>query len=96
MQKHVLVKYQSLKKLRLQFNFKYVKNELIVNSHHYCQLRWISKIYKQVTGLPVIKYTPDFAELKTPTATITIGSTNTLQVFGGDEVAEPAQIAVLL
>ncbi|MDQ2862389.1 MAG: VOC family protein, partial [Bacteroidota bacterium] len=36
-------------------------------------------------------YTPDFAELKTPTATIAIGSTKTLQVFVGDEVAQPAQ-----
>ena len=49
------------------------------------------KFYEQVTGLPVVQYTPDFAELKTPTATIAIGSTRTLQVFGGDEVAQPAQ-----
>jgi predicted enzyme related to lactoylglutathione lyase len=49
------------------------------------------KFYEQVTGIPVVKYTPDFAELKTPTATIAIGSTKTLQVFGGDEVAQPAQ-----
>ena len=49
------------------------------------------KFYEQVTGLPVVKYTPDFAELKTPTATIAIGSTKTLQFFGGDEVAQPAQ-----
>ena len=49
------------------------------------------KFYEQVTGLPVVQYTPDFAELKTATATIAIGSTRTLQVFGGDEVAQPAQ-----
>ncbi|MDQ2721470.1 MAG: VOC family protein [Bacteroidota bacterium] len=49
------------------------------------------KFYEQVTGMPVVQYTPDFAELKTPTATIAIGSTKTLQVFGGDEVAQPAQ-----
>jgi catechol 2,3-dioxygenase-like lactoylglutathione lyase family enzyme len=49
------------------------------------------KFYEQVTGLPAVKYTPDFAELKTPTATIAIGSTKTLQFFGGDEVAQPAQ-----
>jgi len=49
------------------------------------------KFYEQVTGLPVVKYTPDFAELKTPTATIAIGSTKTLQFFGGDEVAQPSQ-----
>ncbi len=49
------------------------------------------KFYEQVTGISVVQYTPDFAELKTPTATIAIGSTKTLQVFGGDEVAKPAQ-----
>jgi len=49
------------------------------------------KFYEQVTGIPVVQYTPDFAELKTPTATIAIGSTKTLQFFGGDEVAQPAQ-----
>ncbi|HSD05862.1 VOC family protein [Flavobacterium sp.] len=49
------------------------------------------KFYEQVTEIPVVQYTPDFAELKTPTATIAIGSTKTLQFFGGDEVAQPAQ-----
>ncbi len=48
------------------------------------------KFYEQVTGLPVVQYTPDFAELKTPNATIAIGSTKTLQLFGGDDVAQPA------
>ncbi|MGY3055599.1 catechol 2,3-dioxygenase-like lactoylglutathione lyase family enzyme [Pedobacter sp. UYEF25] len=49
------------------------------------------KFYEQVTGIPIVRYTPEFAELKTPTATIAIGSTRTLEVFGGDEVAQPAQ-----
>jgi catechol 2,3-dioxygenase-like lactoylglutathione lyase family enzyme len=49
------------------------------------------KFYEQVTGLSVVQYTPDFAELKTPNATIAIGSTKTLQLFGGDDVAQPAQ-----
>ncbi len=49
------------------------------------------KFYEQITGMPVVKYTPEFVELKTPTATIAIGSIKTLQVFGGDEVAQPAQ-----
>lgn len=49
------------------------------------------KFYEQITGLSVVQYTPDFAELKTPTATIAIGSTKTLQFFGGDDVAQPAQ-----
>lgn len=48
------------------------------------------KFYEQVTGLPIVKYTPEFGELKTPTTTIAIGSTKTLAIFGGDEVAQPA------
>ncbi len=47
--------------------------------------------YELVTGMPAIQYTDDFAELKTPTATLAIGSTRTLQFFGGDEVAMAAQ-----
>ncbi|WP_316745233.1 VOC family protein [Pedobacter antarcticus] len=46
--------------------------------------------YEQVTGLDAIRYTPDFAELRTKTATLAIGSTKTLQFFGGDSVAQPA------
>lgn len=44
--------------------------------------------YEKVTGLKMIKYTPDFAELKTKNATLAIGSTKTLAFFGGKEVAE--------
>lgn len=49
------------------------------------------KFYEEVTGVTPIQYTPDFAELKTQTATLAIGNTNTLQFFGGDEVAKAAQ-----
>ena len=49
------------------------------------------KFYEYVTGMPVVQYTPDFAELQTQSATLAIGSTNTLQLFGGDEVAKAAQ-----
>lgn len=47
--------------------------------------------YKKITGLQIVQYTPDFAELKTPTTTLAIGSTKTLQFFGGQDVAQPAQ-----
>ena len=47
--------------------------------------------YESVTGVKAIQFTPDFAELKTKTATLAIGSTNTMQFYGGDEVAQPAQ-----
>ncbi len=49
------------------------------------------KFYEQVTGMPVIQYTDDFAELQTKSATLAIGSTNTLQFFGGEQVAKAAQ-----
>jgi len=49
------------------------------------------QFYEEVTGIQAIQYTPDFAELKTSAATIAIGSTNTLQFFGGDSVAKPAE-----
>ena len=45
--------------------------------------------YEQITGLSVTMYTEDFGELKTPACTLAIGSTRTLQLFGGD-VARPA------
>jgi uncharacterized glyoxalase superfamily protein PhnB len=41
--------------------------------------------------MPIIKYTDDFAELKTKTSTLAIGSTRTMQLFGGDHVAKAAQ-----
>jgi catechol 2,3-dioxygenase-like lactoylglutathione lyase family enzyme len=47
--------------------------------------------YEKVTGLPAKQYTDDFAELQTFSATLAIGSTRTLQFFGGDEVAKAAQ-----
>ena len=48
----------------------------------------LASFYEEVTGMEVIRYTPDFVELKTETATLAIGSTKTLQFFGGDEVAK--------
>lgn len=49
------------------------------------------KFYEEITGIQAIQYTPDFAELRTSTATIAIGSTKTLQFFGGDSIAKPAE-----
>ncbi|WP_091753630.1 VOC family protein [Methylobacterium sp. ap11] len=46
--------------------------------------------YEAVTGLPATRYTPDFAELRTTGATLAIGSTRTLALFGGDAVAQAA------
>ncbi|PJJ60022.1 VOC family protein [Hymenobacter chitinivorans] len=47
------------------------------------------QFYEQISGLPVRQYTEDFAELQTPTATLGIGSTRTLQ-FGGQHVVRAA------
>jgi len=55
------------------------------------QVETLINFYEQLTGLKAISYTPDFAELKTPSATLAIGSIRTLQFFGGDSVAQPAQ-----
>ncbi|RYD69190.1 MAG: VOC family protein, partial [Sphingobacteriales bacterium] len=48
------------------------------------------KFYEDVTGSKIIMYTPDFAELQTPQATLAIGSTKTLALFGGNDIAEQA------
>ena len=47
------------------------------------------RFYERVTGGALTVYTEDFAELTTPTATLAIGSTRTLALFGGD-IAQPA------
>lgn len=53
-------------------------------------LKRLVRFYEQVTAMPVMQYTDDFAELRTPSATLAIGSTRTLQLFGGDQVANAA------
>lgn len=49
------------------------------------------EFYETVTGVPATVYTPDFAEIKTPLATLAIGSVNTLAFFGDADMAKPAQ-----
>ncbi|WP_080058266.1 VOC family protein [Spirosoma aerolatum] len=53
-------------------------------------LNRLVSFYEQVTGMPMTRYTDDFAELRTPLATLAIGSTRTVQLFGGDDVARAA------
>ena len=50
----------------------------------------LADFYERVTDLPVTLFTEDFGELATPSCTLAIGSTRTLQLFGGDHVARPA------
>lgn len=42
------------------------------------------RFYGQLTGTALTVFTEDFAELNTPVGTLAIGSTRTLQLFGGD------------
>ncbi|MCE7065261.1 VOC family protein [Dyadobacter sp. CY326] len=46
--------------------------------------------YERVTGLPVTRHTDDFAELRSSSFIIAIGSTRTLELFGGAHLATPA------
>lgn len=50
-------------------------------------VRTLIDFYEHVTGTTAIQYTDDFAELKTNSATLAIGSTKTLRFFGGEAVA---------
>lgn len=54
-------------------------------------VKGLISFYEQLTGMTAVHYTDDFAELQTESATLAIGSTRTLQFFGGDEVAKAAQ-----
>lgn len=55
------------------------------------EIERLISFYEHITELSIVRYTPDFAELRTATTTLAIGSTKTLQFFGGDEVAKPEQ-----
>jgi len=47
-------------------------------------IKRLVRFYERITGTPLTIFTEDFAELNTPSATLAIGSTRTLQLFGGD------------
>jgi predicted enzyme related to lactoylglutathione lyase len=53
-------------------------------------IKRLARFYEQITGIAVTMYTEDFGELRTPACTLAMGSTRTLQLFGGD-VARPAE-----
>jgi len=55
------------------------------------QVEELLNFYELLAGTTAVRYTPDFAELKTSTATLAIGSTRTLRFFGGDSVADPGK-----
>lgn len=51
----------------------------------------LTEFYSKITRTDLTFYTPEFAELKTDNATLAIGSTKTLQAFGGDDIAKAAE-----
>ena len=53
------------------------------------QVDRLADFYEQVTGQTARRYTPDFAEVVLPGATLAIGSTATVKLFG-EGSAEPA------
>ncbi len=48
------------------------------------------RFYSHVLDRPALRHTPDFAELRTRSATLAIGSERTLHFFGGRQVAQTA------
>lgn len=53
-------------------------------------IKRLVQFYENVTGLPFTWHTDDFAELRTSSGTLAIGSTRTLALFGGDDIASAA------
>ena len=53
-------------------------------------IKTLVQFYENVIGAPFTWYTDDFAELRMSSAALAIGSTRTLALFGGDEVAQAA------
>jgi len=54
------------------------------------------EFYEQATGLPTTRYTPDFAELPTPGATLAIGSLRTPELMGNPHVATATNRSVII
>jgi predicted enzyme related to lactoylglutathione lyase len=54
------------------------------------EVKRLADFYGQITGIAVKLYTEDFAELRTPTSTIALGSARSVRMLGGD-VARPAE-----
>ena len=54
-------------------------------------IKELVSFYEEITAATMLKLNEDFAELNTRFGTLAIGSTRTLQFFGGDTVAQAAQ-----
>jgi len=51
----------------------------------------LTAFYEKITGTEATRYTRDFAEIKTPAATLAIGSIRTLQFFAAEHLLKPAE-----
>ena len=60
------------------------------------QVDRLVSFYEQVTGLKATRYSEDFAEVKSPTCTLAIGSTRTVQVYGPGVVEAAPNRSVFL
>jgi predicted enzyme related to lactoylglutathione lyase len=52
--------------------------------------------YELVTGHAAVRYTPAFAELATPTCTLAIGHSDTVQLFGAGSATAAANRSVII
>jgi predicted enzyme related to lactoylglutathione lyase len=59
-------------------------------------VRRLVGFYENVTALPATWYTTDFAEVKTPSCTLAIGSTRTMQLFGAGAARPAANHSAIL
>ena len=51
----------------------------------------LTSFYEVISGLEATRYTPVFAELRTPSFTLAIGGTATLVLFNAERIMAPAQ-----
>jgi predicted enzyme related to lactoylglutathione lyase len=51
----------------------------------------LTSFYEVISGLEATRYTPVFAELRTPSFTLAIGGTATLVLFNAEKIMAPAQ-----
>jgi predicted enzyme related to lactoylglutathione lyase len=54
------------------------------------------RFYEQVTGVSAQRYTEDFAEIITSTATLALGSTRTMSLFGEGLVTPASNNSVII
>ena len=59
-------------------------------------IKRLVSFYEKVTNLPAAWANEDFAEIATPAGTLAIGSTRTLQLFGGGDTRPAANHSAIL